>query len=111
MKYLLLLIPMLVLSSVIYSQPYANKSFTLKGKVMGADTGFIHIGYVNSSGKYVNDSCYLNNGAFEFTGFINGPTLAGIYGKRKSRSVDDPNVTEIFIEPVPMNAVLKVDEF
>jgi len=62
---------MLALSSILFAQANANKSFTLKEKVIGADTGFIHIGYLSSSGKYVEDSCYLKNGTFEFTGFIN----------------------------------------
>ncbi len=88
-----------------------NKQFVLTGKIIGQDSGYVHLSYWNSFDKYVHDSCYLKNGDFKFTGFINESIIAYFYGKRKSRSVDDPNSTDIFIEPTAMNAVFKAGDF
>lgn len=111
MKNLLLFISVLLPTSTLFSQENPNNEFSLKGKVIGQDTGYVHIGYFNNLKKYIADSCYLKTGEFRFTGFINGATRATFYGKRKSRSVDDPNWTEVFIEPGNMEAIFKVDEF
>ena len=94
----------------LFSQKFSN-NFILKGEVIGQDAGFMHIGYLNNAAKYIADSCYSKNGQFQFTGCINGATRAVLYGNRKSRSVDDPNFVEIFIEPGNMNAVCKVNDF
>lgn len=111
MKTLLLFISIILPIAALFSQNNPINKFHLKGKIVGQDTGYVHIGYFANKKIYINDSCYLKNGEFEFAGFINGATRGTFYGKRKSRSVDDPNWTEIFIEPGNMEAIFKVDEF
>lgn len=111
MKNLLLFISIILPISALFSQDNSINKFNLKGKVVGQDTGYVRLGYFDDKKKYINDSCNLKNGEFEFAGFINGATRATFYGKRKSRSVDDPNWTEIFIEPGNMEVTFKVDEF
>ena len=111
MKSFLLFTSVLLTTSALFSQNNSDSKFSLEGKVIGQDTGFVHIGYFNSSMKYIDDSCYLKNGEFQFVGFINGTTRASFYGKRKSRSVDDPNWMEMFIEPGNINALFTVNEF
>lgn len=111
MKSLLFYTSILLTTSALFSQNNSNNKFSLRGKVIGQDTGFVHIGYFNSSLKYVDDSCYLKNGEFQFIGFINGATRASFYGKRKSRSVDDPNWMEMFLEPGNIKASFTVNEF
>lgn len=88
-----------------------NNVFTLSGKVEGQDSGYVHLNYVNSSGQYQQDSCYLKAGAFEFKGSITEPTLADFVGNTKSRSVEDPNFNELFLEPGKMQALFEVDNF
>lgn len=110
MRLLILVTSILLTTSALFSQKNYNK-FRLKGKVIGQDTGYVHLQYFNNLTKYVSDSCYLKNGEFEFTGFIDGTTRATFYGNRKSRSVDDPNWMEMFIEPGNLNALFRVDEF
>jgi peroxiredoxin len=88
-----------------------SNEFFFKGKVIGQDTGYIHLAYRDTSGKYQNDSCFLHHGEFELKGYINEPTLAQFYGKIKSRSIEDPNFAEMFIEPTSMQALFKVDDF
>jgi peroxiredoxin len=111
MKRALLFIFILCVATHLFSQKNSSSSFNFKGKVIGQDSGFIHIAYFDSSKKYVNDSCPLNDGSFQFKGIIKGATRATFYGNRKSRSVDDPNWTEIFLEPGDITATVKVNEF
>jgi thiol-disulfide isomerase/thioredoxin len=111
MKRALLFTLILCVATHLFSQNNSNSNFNFKGKVIGQDSGFIHLAYFDSSKKYVDDSCSLNNGSFQFKGNINGTTRATFYGNRKSRSVDDPNWTEIFLEPGDIKATAKVNEF
>ncbi len=59
----------------------------------------------------IRDTAQLKEGNFFFTGIIKGPTKAFITGKTKSRSVDDPNFTEVFLEPTNMTIVLTPNDF
>ena len=88
-----------------------GNEFLLTGKVIGLDTGFVYLRYVDTYGKFRLDSCSLNNGSFRFGGKINEPGIASFYGKRKSRSVDDPNFTDIFLEPAIIHGTFLVDNF
>jgi peroxiredoxin len=111
MKRALLFIFIICVTTHLFSQKNCNSNFIFNGKVIGEDSGFIHLAYFDSLKKYVNDSCSLNNGSFQFKGIIKGTTRATFYGNRRSRSVDDPNWTEIFLEPGEMKATVKVNEF
>jgi peroxiredoxin len=97
-------------SSIAQSKTNSNQ-FTLKGKIAGQDGWYIHLNYYNSLGKYENDSCLIKNGEFEFSGNIESPVIANFYGKRKSRRVDDPNATDIFIQPANMQVIVEVNNF
>ncbi|HXB43980.1 MAG TPA: TlpA disulfide reductase family protein [Puia sp.] len=108
---LIILVSLLALSSIVNAQVITKNTFRLAGKVAGQDTGYVHLNYLNSSGKYINDSFYLKNGEFEFSGSISEPTVAQFYGNIKSRSVDDLNTAEIFIEPTKMHAIFNVNDF
>lgn len=101
----------LCIATALFSQNSADNNFNFKGKIIGQDSGFIHLAYFNSAKQYINDSCSLSHGSFQFKGVINGMTRATFYGNRKSRSVDDPNWTEIFLEPGNIKATVKVNEF
>jgi peroxiredoxin len=111
MRYSLITISCLFLwySSIGQNTIENSSEFVFKGKIVGQDSGFVHLSYSNSSGKYIHDSVYLTNGKFEFKGFISEPTISYFYGKRKSRSVDDPNSSDIYLEPTKINAIFKLD--
>ena len=81
----------------------------MQGKIIDYDTGYVHIGYFNSMKKYISDSCQLKNGNLQFKGLINEPTIASFY--KNSRRIDDPNWTEIFLEPNEMTITCKLGEF
>src|SRR3569833_2470667 len=53
----------------------------------------------------------LKNGAFTFRGAISGPVSAQLWGVVKSRSLDDPNFTEIFLSPAAMSIRLTENDF
>ncbi len=111
MKHLLfsLIILLLFNSSFGQTNKMNRNEFEFKGRIIGQDNGTVHLGYTNDSSKYVRDSCILKNGEFEFKGYIKEPTPAFFYGNRKSRSVDDPNCTDIYLEPNKINATFKLD--
>ena len=112
MKYLIYLFVIATVTSPTIAQTKGkNDEFVFKGKIIGQDTGYIYLTYTDTSGKYQLDSCLLNQGEFKLKGFINEPTIARFYGKIKSRSMDDPNFTEIFIEPTSMQGVFEVGDF
>ena len=95
-------------------------TFTLLGKITKPDYDLIYLRYAGPSGANVLDSTKISNGSFQFKGKITEPTVAFLYGKMKTQSMDDPNFTSIFLEPALMtlnvvagdfkNAVLKGSE-
>jgi len=68
------------------------------------------LSYMNKEQQVIQDSVRLNNGLFSFTGFIDAPAEA-VFKGTTSYHVDDPNFTEVFLEPAEMNAVVKVNDF
>lgn len=103
-----ILILMLLMSAAWMAKA---QQFDLKGKISGQNSGYIHLWYADKTGKNVNDSCVVTNGTFELKGEIAEPTMAFLYGNIKSQSVDDPNSTDIFIEPTAMQVTLVTDDF
>ena len=84
--------------------------FVLKGTIKGQPDGWLYLGYVYD-GTYVRDSAKITNGQFSFDGKIKEPVQAGLSGAVKSRSMDDPNFTSIFLEPGAMQVSLQKDHF
>jgi peroxiredoxin len=89
----------------------AGRPFALNGHLTGRDSGIIVLTYMDVNGKNVQDTQHLSTGAFGFNGVINGPTLARLIGKIKSRSLDDPNCTFVFLEPAYMGISLTEGDF
>ncbi len=85
--------------------------FVFHGTVSGQDTGFVHLYYLNKTGNVVKDSVQLAKGNFSFTGLISEPMRAEFTGKTKTRSVDDPNYTEVFLEPAEMTVTASANDF
>ncbi|MCY7291049.1 MAG: AhpC/TSA family protein [Ferruginibacter sp.] len=110
-SYLTVFAVLMYFSQTISAQKSLKKEFVLKGKIVGMETGLVHLEYSNSIKIYKIDSCFLKNGEFEFTGFIDEPTFATFYGKVKPRSLDDPDITDVVLEPSRMKAYLKSGDF
>lgn len=104
----------LVLSTFIYLPLITigqKSNFKMSGKLIGQNTEFIVLNYVNGNEENIKDTFKLKNGSFYFQGNVNEPSLAYLEGKTQSRSIEDPNVTTLFIEPSLMSVLLKVDSF
>lgn len=110
-RHLSIFIAFLFLPPALFSQKNLKNQFFLQGKIDGTDLGLVHLEYLNSKKIYITDSCYLKNGEFKFSGFIDEPTFASFYGKIKPRGFDDPTITDLFLEPGPMQAYYKARDF
>jgi len=53
-------------------QDIAAQQFTLRGKVIGKDTGIVILEYINANYENISDSGLLRDGSFEFKGSVNG---------------------------------------
>jgi len=86
----------------------SNKSnfFELTGKLLGRDTGYIVLWYPDTSGTYVRDTSYLENGNFKFKGMVKEPSFAHLIGSHK-----DGNYSNFFLEAGNQSVVLEEDHF
>jgi thiol-disulfide isomerase/thioredoxin len=96
---------LLCLNFTAFSQSIKEvKPFTLKGKIIGKDSGKIILTYPFQS-KRTKDTVLVMNGAFVFKGNIVEPTKADIVGG------NDLNFASFYLEPGVMNIILTVDKF
>jgi peroxiredoxin len=79
-----------------------QNTFTITGGISGGEQNHIILKYTNDLNIFISDTAKITKGTFKFTGKINEPSLAYLVGKVKNQSVDDPNFTEIFLEPKKM---------
>ena len=79
-----------------------SQTFTLTGKINGIDTGTIYLSYGGFVGKAVTDSAPIVHGEFRLQDSLHEPTMAYLY-ERGGGAMNDPNATEIFIEPAGMS--------
>jgi peroxiredoxin len=108
---LIILVSVILLSSNLKAQVNTNGTFILSGEIVGQDTGYVHLNYVNSSRMYIQDISPLKNGKFHFFGSISEPTDADLYWNIPHRNLDDPNFTRLFLEPTKMEGTFKTNEF
>ncbi len=110
MKLALVLILTAVIAFPLFSQNGAGK-FDFSGKITGAKRDYIYIEYFKNLNEKIIDSCLLENGHFQFIGYIDGTRKLNFYQKNKSKQIDESNWAEIFIEPGSITALFKQDEF
>ncbi len=94
-----------------HAQQNPKARFTLTGKVVNQQDGWVYLSYADKDGNYIRDSSALKNGSFQFQGAVAEPTMAYFNGKVTSRSVDDPNSTSLFLEPANMHITASPNEF
>jgi peroxiredoxin len=87
------------------------QQFRLQGVIVGMDSGYLRLKYTGADGIYHHDTIAVKNEHFYTTGNIDEPTFLFVEGDIKSRSVDDPNHCEIFLEPGNMQVRLVVNNF
>ncbi len=111
MKIILLLFFYLSFGTAMAQEKRSQESFNLQGHIIGRDTGFIYLRYLNANGKDVIDTDRLDKGSFKFKGTLNGATKASLRGLTKSSSVEDPNATSIYLENAEIEVKLKENDF
>ena len=89
----------------------SDGKFTLSGEMLGKSKGWLIFDYMANDGKLKSDTTFVIKGKFSFEGFIAEPTLAFLRGDVKSKSVDDPNFTDFYIEPGKMSITLSPGDF
>ena len=82
------------------------ESFSLTGKLIGRDTGHIILWFPDTSGNYVKDTFYLQNGKFAFNGFITEPSFAHLVGSHK-----DGNYSSFFLDKGNQSMTLQENHF
>ncbi len=100
----------IICAFTVNAQQKAPNKFILDGTIDQKD-GWVHLSYMSSANKPIIDSAEIKNGIFHLSGSITEPTIGFFSGKTKTRSVDDPNSTTIFLEPTQMKIVVKTNEF
>lgn len=82
------------------------ESFNLTGKLIGRDTGYIVLLFPDTSGNYVKDTSYLQNGKFAFIGVITEPSYAHLLGTNKNG-----NYSSFFLERGNQSITLQENHF
>lgn len=89
-----------------FSQSNSNlKPFTIKGKIIGENSGSIVLQYYAEKFKWIWDTVSIKEGEFVFKGNITHPISARIGGS------DDLNTALIYLEPGDMTITLTKDKF
>lgn len=89
---------------------FAQKNFSIKGKIAGKKTGYVYLSYPVGE-AYKTDSAAIRNGSFLFKGKLAEPFRANFAASRNIRDFDDPNITTIFIEPAAMEMTVTYGAF
>ena len=88
-----------------------REKFIINGKFVGENTHFVYLRYLDYRGKYIQDTCIINNGIFSFTGYLKEPNLAYLIGNIKTSEENDPNNIQLFIEPGVIKIELTENKF
>src|SRR5699024_8948895 len=73
--------------------------FVLEGQIIGeVDNPFIYLEYRDLNNQNIKDSCRLDDGHFQFTGFISQPTKAYLKARRDIHSISNPQFTSFYLE-------------
>ncbi len=83
-----------------------QQSFVLSGKLIGRDTGRIVLWYPDTSGKWIRDTIYLQNGKFQFSGYVGEPSICWLKG-----STTDGNTAVFFLEPGKQHISVEENKF
>ena len=90
----------LILAFISCGEPY--RGFVLNGKIRNADNEMMYLHYTDSLGNWCKDSVWVKDGKFSFQGGITEPTSASIVLGAGVKTMDDPNTTNLWLEPNEM---------
>ena len=93
------------------AQNTKKDTFLLSGQISNYTSPSVALSYSDKSGKLIKDTAIVKNGTFSFSGTIHKPTRAVITNSLKTRSSQDGNLTELFLEPGNMSISLSPGDF
>jgi len=98
----LVVLLLLIISACSSNQTKNEINFSLNGRLIGQDTGFIVLRYSHES-TWKFDTAIIRNERFRFQGEIFEPTRATL--------IDDEEEAEFYLEPATINITLDKEKF
>ena len=97
--------------TTIYSQINDDISnFSIKGKIIGKDTGAVVLWTFDKYNKGQSDTAKLDNGNFYFKGSVNRVCEAMLWTDLKNRNFDDPSVVRFLLVSGNVTLIYKVED-
>lgn len=97
------------LSFLAFAAVAQVKPFTIKGKIAGKTDGTIYLIYQTGLQKISTDSTKITNGAFLFTGTVDGVTSARVLSELGSSP--EARAFQIFVSPGNQMVTIPADDF
>ena len=98
-----------------FSLALQKGEFTLSGKVIGKDSGYVYLLYQDNNNSTVSDSCKLKSGQLFFKGHIDIPTEAVFstynFLIHNPKTYDANNLTSFYLEPTEMSFSSSINNF
>lgn len=88
-----------------------NSKFTLCGEIKGMTTGHLLFGYTDHNEQYVQKNVPVKNGKFQLEGMISEPTNMSLRLDSTVRYMDNPNLTNFWIEATSMHLEITLGAF
>lgn len=94
-SFIIFLFPLLLSAQCIKKE----HKFIIKGRVISTNLKYLILNYRDNNRTFHSDTSIIKEGKFNFSGSISEPSIAIIRGNKSSRSYDDPNAIDFFMEP------------
>lgn len=107
-KSLFFIVVLLLSTTILHAQ---NSKFTLRGEIKGMTSGHLLFGYTDNNEQYVQKNVPVKNGKFQLEGMISEPTNMSLRLDSTVRYMDDPNLTDFWIEASDMQLEIVVGKF
>jgi len=105
-----ILLSVLFVNRIFCQSPATDLKFSLKGEIIGRDTGSIILYYFRDDNMAVTDTVKLDNGRFKFSGTVNRACEALLWTDIKNRNFDDPSVIRFILEPTNVHISYKLSD-
>jgi thiol-disulfide isomerase/thioredoxin len=85
--------------------------FSLAGRITGRNGDKLRLYYLDKFGTRTVDTAVIVDESFRFSGLVAGSTYATLEGNTRSRSVDDPQRVEMFLDAGELRLTLAPQNF
>ena len=109
--FLLNLVVVLFAGKAVYADPVVGKNeFSLKGRIIGRDTGLVVFWHFDENNQQASDTARLDKGEFQFSGTVNRASEAFLWTNLKNRNFDDPSVIRFLLGPGKIDIRYRLDD-